>query len=410
LPKCDICAEEIILPFECNYCGKTFCAKHRLPENHDCPYSPRETPWHLRGKDAERKQAKPTQSIEREKQFSDEAKFANKEDWFHFEPGKTWEEKQKRSKRREIILSILAFSVVAALLCSLFLNPASFQNMFTPNPLPNLPPKTYSHAELVDYAMSLINLERQNSNLNNVTLSETNCAQKHADNMLKNNYLSHWDLRGFKPHMRYTMAGGLSSVSENCGWISYSLALDAKEALRDLERGLEESHGHWLNIVNPFHNRVDIGIAYGNNNYYIVQDFENDYVVWENLTVSDKQVEMRGEIQKHGLAIASVDIYYDKPVNLTIQQLGGPPYNYSYDLGTFVGMVLPSGWESTEGITITAGVWSQTMQNFEVKFEPSEALRSFGSGVYTFCLKCSSLENNSTQGEYLTSYSFWYDG
>ena len=35
-PDCD----EILnyLPFKCRYCGKTFCKKHRLPENHQCSF------------------------------------------------------------------------------------------------------------------------------------------------------------------------------------------------------------------------------------------------------------------------------------------------------------------------------------------------------------------------------------
>ncbi|TFF85150.1 hypothetical protein EU523_00355 [Candidatus Heimdallarchaeota archaeon] len=36
--KCEYpdCDREEHLPFRCRYCGKVFCSKHRLPENHDC--------------------------------------------------------------------------------------------------------------------------------------------------------------------------------------------------------------------------------------------------------------------------------------------------------------------------------------------------------------------------------------
>jgi len=35
---CDYCGERIEgLPFKCKYCGGTFCVKHHLPENHECP-------------------------------------------------------------------------------------------------------------------------------------------------------------------------------------------------------------------------------------------------------------------------------------------------------------------------------------------------------------------------------------
>jgi len=35
--KCQVCMQEILLPFHCPYCGGQFCSAHRLPENHACP-------------------------------------------------------------------------------------------------------------------------------------------------------------------------------------------------------------------------------------------------------------------------------------------------------------------------------------------------------------------------------------
>jgi len=37
MATCDECGEYENLPYQCRRCGKTFCAEHRLPENHDCP-------------------------------------------------------------------------------------------------------------------------------------------------------------------------------------------------------------------------------------------------------------------------------------------------------------------------------------------------------------------------------------
>lgn len=34
--RCQICGKEEVLPFQCPYCGKSFCSNHRLPENHRC--------------------------------------------------------------------------------------------------------------------------------------------------------------------------------------------------------------------------------------------------------------------------------------------------------------------------------------------------------------------------------------
>lgn len=39
MSKCFYCDNKIKnLPYRCKFCGMTFCEKHRLPENHDCPF------------------------------------------------------------------------------------------------------------------------------------------------------------------------------------------------------------------------------------------------------------------------------------------------------------------------------------------------------------------------------------
>ena len=37
MATCDECGKHENLPYQCQRCGSTFCAEHRLPENHDCP-------------------------------------------------------------------------------------------------------------------------------------------------------------------------------------------------------------------------------------------------------------------------------------------------------------------------------------------------------------------------------------
>lgn len=39
MPNCFFCNNSIgDLPYRCKYCGMLFCNKHRLPENHYCPF------------------------------------------------------------------------------------------------------------------------------------------------------------------------------------------------------------------------------------------------------------------------------------------------------------------------------------------------------------------------------------
>jgi len=37
MARCDECGVDENMPYQCHRCGQTFCADHRLPENHDCP-------------------------------------------------------------------------------------------------------------------------------------------------------------------------------------------------------------------------------------------------------------------------------------------------------------------------------------------------------------------------------------
>ncbi|SDJ55958.1 hypothetical protein SAMN05216226_10555 [Halovenus aranensis] len=36
MAECDICGQEESMPYHCRHCDGTYCAEHRLPENHDC--------------------------------------------------------------------------------------------------------------------------------------------------------------------------------------------------------------------------------------------------------------------------------------------------------------------------------------------------------------------------------------
>ena len=35
--KCQKCGDDVVLPFNCNYCEGYFCGEHRIPERHNCP-------------------------------------------------------------------------------------------------------------------------------------------------------------------------------------------------------------------------------------------------------------------------------------------------------------------------------------------------------------------------------------
>ena len=286
----------------------------------------------------------------------------------------------------------------------------------TPTVAPSATSSAQNQETLVNYAISLINSDRQQYGLQNVTLSSINSGQLHAEDMLKNGYFSHWDTNGYKPYMRYTLAGGNGAIAENCAWQWESGSLfdiDAKSTLKDLEWSMmyddaASNWGHKDNILNPLHNKVSIGIAYDSHKVYLVQDFEDDYVEWNVLSFSNNQVTMQGTITQTNLTLSQVGINYDKVANLTVQHLSNSPYQDGYDSGTYVGMVVtppPTGSyysQPEKGIMIIATTWSQTGQNFDIAFDLSSASAQSGSGVYTLYLWT---DNNS----YLTTYSVWIE-
>jgi len=382
--KCEFCGEEVDLPFRCSFCKGYFCIDHRLPENHKCLRTPPRTPLgHWKGK---KQKELPIFQYPKEKL-------------------------PKPVSKKTVLKKIIVLLLIAIILGIILYNSSSIIS-FVQKLIGYQPSPTYSHQELVNYALSLINKDRSDHGLSHVSLSLIKSGQDHADNMFEYYFFSHWDTNGYKPYMRYTLAGGQGSVAENIAWHYSSNSFDAKDAIKDLEwqmmyNDAEWDWGHRDNILNPFHNKVSIGIAYDNDNLYFVQDFENDYIEWSTMSISQNgEVTMSGSFQSEGLSAESVNIFYDPlPAKLTSEKLKGSTYSGSYTPGTFVGMGLPSGWESVKGITITAQTWVQTDKSFQIIFDLSQAFDAYGKGVYTLYFQT----DPDVAEDSLTSYSFWYD-
>jgi uncharacterized protein YkwD len=323
--------------------------------------------------------------------------------------------RSKPNPTKVIAFAILALGLLAVLLWQ---GPAIIFPSHAPEKTDLVSPTTFisptpNHAnqsEMVEYALSLINSDRQTAGLQNVTLSSISSGQSHAESMLDQKYFSHWDTNGYKPYMRYTLAGGKGAVSENLAWNGETgniLSIDVKSALKNMEYEMmyndsSSNWGHRDNILNPLHDKVSIGVAYDRNNVYFVQDFENDYINWTTLSSVNNQITLIGTIQKDGLTIQNVGIFYDKPAPLSVNQLANASYQGGYDPGTYVGMALPPKWQASGGITIVADIWIQNGNTFQISFALSQAIVAHGKGVYTLYLETGSSTANS-----LTTYSLW---
>ena len=155
----------------------------------------------------------------------------------------------------------------------------------TGNGLPDFRPEAGRLAELRLYMLELINRERTSRRLEPVELAYNEGAQLHAEDLVGNRYMSHWNLRGETPYMRHTWTGGHDYSAEN---LSFRGVLEApagfcappasEQTLDGVMAGLMDSPGHRDNILRPHHREVNVGIANSCHGTAVAQVFEGEYV------------------------------------------------------------------------------------------------------------------------------------
>jgi hypothetical protein len=275
--------------------------------------------------------------------------------------------------------------------------------------------------ELFNYMLGLINQDRQTAGLSPVVLGFNAAAQQHAQDMFDNYFISHWGTDGFKPYMRYTLAGGTNYEQENSaysGWFDPSqnpdqyMNIDVKQELQYLESEMMyddagSNWGHRDNILNKWHKRVNLGIAYDEKRVALVEQFEGDYVDF------DLPPELSGDIlslsgNTNLGSINSVFISYDRlPRPLTHDELLYV-MPHSYSLGSAAGLIVsppPPGqyYTSLPPEAIVATRWETGQSGrFAIQADISAALAA-GSGVYTVSI-ISEIDGEAVS---LTNYSIF---
>lgn len=203
-------------------------------------------------------------------------------------------------------------------------------------PPTNMPPvpSTTSPLEmdvsaLQELMLDLINADRQTNGVSPVSQDEfaARIGTVHAQEMADNNYLSHWDMQGYGPDVRYSLAGGTDTVHENV--YSYYLRfddgrpapiMDWGQVVRDAEKALMDSPGHRVNILNADHTHVGIGIAYNSQTgeVRIAQEFVNRYL---SLSSLPQAIGLNDEIDLHGILLPGSS---EPLINLAYEALPQP--------------------------------------------------------------------------------------
>jgi len=247
--------------------------------------------------------------------------------------------------------------------------------------------------------LDLINNDRQAAGLNPVVLSYNAAAQAHAQDMLDNDYqAAHWGTDGYKPYMRYTVAGGLNYEMENSAYSASSKTLVIKSELKSLENTMMTNDAasdwkHKENILFKWHTKVNLGIAYNKNILALVQQFEGDYVEFSQPpALNGNTLSLTGHFLQSGFQLNNISIAYDPlPQPITAEELTNNSRYHSYSLGDRIGIIFPPPPAGRLYSSLPANAIVAARGNFDyngwfyIEADISQFL-SRGPGVYTVVL------------------------
>jgi len=184
--------------------------------------------------------------------------------------------------------------------------------------------------------LDLINADRATEGLVPVEWDSfaAQVAQVHAEDMAEHGYMSHWNLAGEGPDIRYGRAGGTEWVQENVYmyWYRYDDGRPApiedwEAVIREAQASLMQSPGHRANIMAPAHTHVGIGIAYNaeTGDVRLAQEFINRYVKIEPMPqqaqVGDT-VEVTGRMVVENASNPLINLAYEPfPEPMTIPEV-----------------------------------------------------------------------------------------
>ena len=192
--------------------------------------------------------------------------------------------------------------------------------------------------------LELINEEREKAGVPPVTMGDNIAAQLHAENSLANCFSGHWGVDGLKPYMRYSLAGGYHSNGENVSGLDYCIKSsdpyrgisDMRSEIREAMDGLMNSPGHRRNILDRWHKKVNIGLAWDWYNSYVVQHFEGGYVEFDEIPeIANDVLSFSGgainELQFSDKDELGLQLFYDPPPHSLTR--GQVSRTYCYDRG-----------------------------------------------------------------------------
>lgn len=170
--------------------------------------------------------------------------------------------------------------------------------------------------------LDMINEEREVEKVPPVKLDEfaTEVATKHAWDMVRGEFTSHWGRDGLKPYHRYSFAGGTDATAENVSsadktWSTKEKDLKLDTAYLHLRLYQEKppNDGHRKTVLRAQHTHVGLGIVVHELRLRMVELFVSRYVEVRPVVRESRpgaNVLFTGKIRS-GYRLNSVQIHYE---------------------------------------------------------------------------------------------------
>jgi uncharacterized protein YkwD len=194
-------------------------------------------------------------------------------------------------------------------------------------------------SELRRKLVEQINSDRAAAGLPAVEYSEelSRAADEHCREMLREDYMSHWNRAGWKPYMRYSRAGIRDFTAENV----FSLRKTHMEtALGQVWNEMLNAHrgfmaerppndGHRQAVLGRPHTHVGIGVSYHDRGMRLIELFAARYVELQPLPaqaqLKDRFI-VSGQILNPANELFAISVFYEplpKPMAVSELQLMG---------------------------------------------------------------------------------------
>lgn len=177
-----------------------------------------------------------------------------------------------------------------------------------------------SVSEAEEILFQLTNEVRRNKGLSELAVNQLagRVAYEHAKDMANNRYISHLNLDGEMPTMRFNRAGGTDNISENLAYWEWGIPSYLTEKLtRKIFEGWMESPPHRKNILDPIHNEIGISIYISSDHettvMTAVQEFVDnygDFVPIPKRTKAGQKIRLEGKI-KPGYSLEAILVAYE---------------------------------------------------------------------------------------------------